>query len=107
MKFISTKDMKNEDAPEGSVLAKYLEPSWGGWHCSYIMAYFDNPDDYTDGDGKGWLDWANSRPINVVSYCILEEIDQDTNRGIFGKLGQKETMEKFGDYRPFLGNVGK
>ena len=48
--------MKNEDAPEGAVLVKYIEPSFGGWYCQYGMAYFDNPNDYEDENvGQGWL----------------------------------------------------
>ena len=50
MEFISTKGMKNEDAPEGQVLVQYLEPSWGGWSVEFAIGYFDNPNDYSDGN---------------------------------------------------------
>lgn len=106
MEFISTKDMKNEDAPEGSVLVKYLEPSFGGWHCQYGMAYFDNPNDYVDPDvGEGWKHDNTGNTLNVVAYCILPEIDQDSENPFF-KINQKDVKSKYGTFTPNLGSVG-
>lgn len=102
MEFISTKDMKNEDAPEGQVLVQYLEPGWGRWDVQFAIGYFDNPNDYTDGSGDGWKHWNTENEINVIAYAFLPEtIDTDLT-----KLTQKQTLEKFGSYRPNLGNVG-
>lgn len=102
MEFISTKDMKNEDAPKGQVLVQYLEPSWGGWSVEFTIGYFDNPNDYEDGDGDGWKHWTTENNINVIAYAILpEKIESE-----FESLTQIQTMEKFGTYRPNLGNVG-
>jgi hypothetical protein len=55
MEFISTKNMTNETAPKGKVLVQYLEPSWGSWSLEYAIGYFDNPNDYEDDKGRGWL----------------------------------------------------
>ncbi|MCP4336269.1 MAG: hypothetical protein GY679_00240 [Mycoplasma sp.] len=107
MEFISTKNMKNEDAPEGTVLVKYLEPSWGGWYCQYGMAYFDNPNDYENScDGEGWKHDNTGNTLNVVAYCKLPEIDQETENP-FNDLDQKAVNAKYGTYTPNLGCVGQ
>ena len=106
MEFISTKNMKNEDAPQGTVLVKYLEPSWGGWFCQYGMAYFDNPNDYENPeDGEGWILDDTNIKINVVGYYVLPKINQEVDNPYRG-LTQKQTKEKYGDYINNLGNVG-
>ena len=98
--------MKNEDAPKGTVLAKYLEPSFGGWYLQYCVAYFDNPNDYEDKrDGKGWLHEVTDRTINVVSYCELPESDQEKENP-FHDIDQKKTFEIHGAYIPKLGCIG-
>ena len=102
MEFISTKGMKNEDAPEGQVLVQYLEPSWGGWSVEFAIGYFDNPNDYTDGNGDGWKHWSTDNDINVIAYAVLPE----TLESEFTKISQKEFNEKFGTYHPNLGNIG-
>jgi hypothetical protein len=106
MEFISTKDMTNETAPKGTVLVKYLEPSWGGWYCQYGMAYFDNPNDYENPeDGEGWKHDNTGNTLNVVEYCILPEINQEKENP-FRNLNQKATREKYGTFTPNLGSVG-
>lgn len=103
MKFISTKNMKFEDAPKGSVLVKYLEPIFGGWHCQYAVAYFDNPLDYQNQDyAAGWLHENTGNKLNVVAYCELPDIDQKSENPFYD-LSQKEVNEKYGDYVPNLG----
>jgi hypothetical protein len=105
MEFISTKNMTNETASQGTVLVKYLEPSWGGWFLQYGMAYFDNPNDYEDPDNEeGWKHDNIGNKLNVVAYCNLPEINQEENP--FRNIDQKQTKEKFGEYVPNLGNVG-
>lgn len=107
MEFISTKNMKNEDAPEGIVLVKYLEPSWGGWYCQYGMAYFDNPNDYKNpSNGEGWKHDNTGNKLNVVAYCKLPEINQE-NENPFKDLNQKDVNVKYGTYTPNLGCVGQ
>ena len=86
MEFISTKGMKNEDAPEGQVLVQYLEPSWGGWSVEFAIGYFDNPNDYSDGNGDGWKHWSTDNDINVIAYAVLPE----TLESEFTKISQKE-----------------
>jgi len=106
MEFISTKGMKNEDAPEGQVLVQYLEPGFGGWTVEFAIGYFDNPNDYVNDDednivGDGWKHWSTENEIEVIAYCVLpEKIKTDLT-----KLTQKEYISKFG-YHPNLGNVG-
>lgn len=91
MDFVSTKNMKNEDAPEGVVLVKYLEPSLGYWHLQYGIAYFDNPNDYVnDSDGEGWKHDNTGNKLNVVEYCKLLEINQKIENPFYG-LTQKFT----------------
>lgn len=105
MDFISTKNMKNEDAPEGVVLVKYLEPSWGYWNLQYCMAYFDNPNDYgKDSDGRGWVHDNTGNKLNVVEYCKLPKVDQEIENPWY-KLTQKFTNESHGTYTPNLGSV--
>ncbi len=107
MEFISTNNMRNEDAPEGAVLVKYLEPSFGGWHCQYGMAWFDNPNDYKNpNDGKGWLHHNTNNKLNVVAYCNLPEIDQKIENP-FNDINQKEVKSKYGTFTPNLGCIGQ
>ena len=99
--------MKNENAPKGVVLVKYLEPSFGGWHCQYGMAYYDNPNDYEDpSNGEGWTHDNTENLLNVVAYCILPEIDQ-AEENPFNHLDQKSVKAKYGTYTPNLGSVGQ
>lgn len=102
MEFISTKNMKNEDAPEGKVLAKFLEPGWGGYSIEFTIEYFDNPDDYEDNDGNGWCDWKTSHKINVISYSELP----DNIEPSYPLPTQKGFMAKHGEWHPNLGNAG-
>ena len=98
--------MKNEDAPEGAVLVKYIEPSFGGWYCQYGMAYFDNPNDYEDENvGQGWLHDNTNNKLNVVAYCVPPTIDQEKENP-FHELSQKDVLKKYGTHPPNLGNVG-
>lgn len=106
MEFISTRGMKNEEAPEGAVLVRYLEPSWGGWHLQYAIGYFDNPNDYEGSSGQGWTHDVTGNKINVVAYCKLPEINQESDNPFYN-LDQKATHAKYGTYRPNLGCVGQ
>lgn len=101
MEWISTKNMTNEQAPEGQVLVQYLEPSWGCWSVEFAIGYFDNPKDYENG-GDGWKHWTTERKINVVAYAILPRKLQNP----FSGKTQKDTFNEFGCYNPNLGNVG-
>lgn len=106
MEWISTKNMKNEDAPKGTVLVKYLEPSWGGWNLQYCMAYFDNPNDYEEKDEIcGWMHSNTDNKINVVAYCELPNINQEIENP-FDKKSQKDIFYEFGTYTPNNGNIG-
>ena len=101
--LVSTKDMKNEDAPEGQVLVQYLEPSWGGWAVDWAIATFDNPDHFEDG-GKGWLHWNTGNRLNVIAYCKLP--DKHKIKNPFEGKTQKEIYSEYGTYTPNLGNIG-
>ena len=103
MKFISTKGMTNENAPNEKVLVQYLEPSWGGFNVEFAIGYFDNPNDYTDGDGYGWKHWTTDNKINVLAYCELPE----TIKTKFSQMKQTDFLEKFGTYNPNLGCIGE
>jgi len=103
MEFISTKGMTNETAPEGQVLVQYLEPFFGGYSTEFGIGYFDNPNDYTDGNGKGWCMWFNSNPIKVIAYAKLpSKIETEIE-----KLTQLQVKEKYGSNHPNLGCVGE
>lgn len=103
MEFISTKGMTNENAPKGKVLVQYLEPFFGGWTVEYAIGYFDNPNDYIDGDGDGWKHWITNNDINVIAYCALPE----NIKTPLTEITQKQFYEKFGTYHPNLGCVGE
>jgi hypothetical protein len=68
----------------------------------FAIGYFDNPNDYENGKGEGWKHWTTENEINVIAYAILPE----TIKTDFTSLSQIETREKFGTYRPNLGNIG-
>ena len=102
MEWISTKNMTNEQAPEGEVLVQYLEPSWGGWDVEFAIGYFDNPNDYEDNKGEGWKHWTTEKRINVIAYAKLPE----TLPNPFEGKTQKDIFLEFGSYIPNLGNVG-
>ena len=74
MEFISTKDMKHEDAPEGNVLVQYLEPSFGYYYVEFAIAYYDNPKDYENpDDAHGWIHANTNNSIKVIAYTTLPE----------------------------------
>lgn len=102
MKFISTKNMTNETAPKGKVLVQYLEPSWGGWSVEFGIGYFDNPDDYGDGEGRGWLLWFNDNKVNVIGYYELPGKESTK----YSEMTQKEFIHLHG-HHPNHGNVGE
>lgn len=102
LNFISTEGMTNETAPKGQVLVQYLEPSWGLWDVEMAIGYFDNPNDYANGHGDGWLLWHNDAKVNVLAYAILP----DKMENPFEDMTQPEFQEKFGSYHPNHGSVG-
>jgi hypothetical protein len=103
MEFISTKNMTNETAPKGKVLVQYLESSFGGWNVNFEIGYYDNPNDYEDGDGGGWKRWHPECPINVLAYAELPE----TIKTELTKYKQLEFYDVFGSFHPNLGSVGE
>lgn len=106
MEWISTKNMKNEDAPNGVVLVKYLELCFGGWNIEYCLAYFDNPNDYEDNYKIcGWTHNNTENKINVLAYCILP-ITNNEKENPFINLSQKDIFYEYGTYHPNLGNIG-
>ena len=94
--------MRNNAAPEGQVLVQYLEPSFGGWSVEFAIGYFDNPDDYTDGNGHGWKMWFNGNSIRVIAYCELTDKLESRHT----KETQKDFISKYGEF-PNLGSVGE
>ena len=103
MEFISTKNMKNEDAPKGQVLVQYLEPSWGYYSVEFAIGYFDNPNYYINSNhGGGWKLWLNGNKIKVIGYALLPEKMENP----FDGRTQKEIYEEYGTHHPNLGNVG-
>jgi len=105
MEFISTKDMSDDNAPEGQVLVQYLEPSWGGWSVQFAIGYYDNPNEYEDPiDGEGWKLWSNERKINVIGYHELPEKSENS----ITKITQKEFLKIHSiESYPNKGNVGE
>ena len=57
--WISVKDR----LPKGTVLVCYLEPFFGLMKPEIGVGYYDNPDDYEDGSGGGWLFWRDDKKI--------------------------------------------
>jgi hypothetical protein len=103
MKFISTKGMTNETAPEGKVLVQYLEPCFGLWYVEYAIGYYDNPNYYDDPkEGDGWKHWQTENKINVLAYCLLPEAP----RAEIARMSQKDFIAKYG-HHPNLGCVGE
>lgn len=105
MEFISTKDMRFENAPTGHVLVQYLSPSWGGWSVEYAIGYFDNPLDYEDKDDSqcGWKLWSNGNSINVIAYAELPK----PLASEFTKITQKDFLSRFGSFHPNFGCLGE
>ena len=102
MNFISTEGMTNENAPAKKVLVQYLEPFFGSFKVVFAIAYFDNPSDYEDEEGRGWLLWHNDREINVLCYCELPKEIETT----YTQIEQKDWGEIMGERFPNLGNIG-
>ena len=103
MEFISTKGMTLDNAPDGKVLVQYLEPFFGRWCVGFAIGYFDNPNDYDNEKGDGWLEWFSSKPINVLAYCFLpEEIEAKIT-----ELTQEQFIEIYGSFHPNLGSRGE
>lgn len=59
--------------PSGQCLVIYYEPFFGGLTPEIGIGYFDNPKDYEDEDGQGWLLWLNDRPINVSHFVPIDK----------------------------------
>lgn len=95
--------MTNDTAPEGQVLVQYLLPTFGGWAVSFTTGYFDNPNEYEEDAGDGWLDWTTNTKINVIAYAKLP-VEMESS---YEKLTQIEFKEKFGSFHPNLGSVGE
>ena len=104
MNFISTKDMTFENAPEGEVLVQYLEPFFGLFTINHAIGYFDNPNNYTDKNGKGWKLWQNEKEINVIAYAILPNI-KNIKHELDG-IKQIDFKKKFGSFHPNYGIIG-
>ena len=49
----------------GAVLIAYLKPFFGIMTYEQTVAYYDSPNDYTDGDGKGWLLWYGPKGSSI------------------------------------------
>lgn len=78
--------------PKGKCLAIFLEPSFGGYSLEITTAYFDDPADYEDGKGKGWLDWNSDKEIKVTHFMSLPVFDYELSVST-----QKDFLEKFND----------
>ena len=80
MKFISTKDMTNENAPEGKVLVQYLQAVWGGYSVEFTTGYYDNPNDYENIDNGEGVDFI--KPSDVYFDSVTSQLfvpDKDLN----------------------------
>lgn len=102
MEFISTKNMTNENAPEGQVLVQYLEPSLVYYSVEFAIGYYDNPNSYESGNGQGWLLWFNDRQVNVIAYAVLPPAMESK----FETMKQEQFIKEFG-HHPNNGNVGE
>jgi hypothetical protein len=102
MNFISTEGMTNENAPAKKVLVQYLESRFGCFRVEYSTAYFDNPNDYDCGNGRGWVLWDSEEEINVLCYCELPK-EMETE---YTQIEQKDWDEKMGERFPNLGSIG-
>jgi len=74
--WVSTEGMTNDTAPKGQVLAKYYKSFFGHKVLEYAVAYYDNPNDYTDNNGEKWLTWHGDKTIEVESYIELESLTE-------------------------------
>ncbi|UCE67351.1 MAG: DUF551 domain-containing protein [Candidatus Zixiibacteriota bacterium] len=86
---------------EAQVQAAYLAPSFGLLSLEQTVAYYDDPDDYEDGNGKGWLTWIGDKEILVTHWKPLSPLPKTEFHGI----SQKDFAELFGNFRPNLGSV--
>lgn len=108
MEFTSTKGMTNDTAPEGKCLVQYLVPFFGYFEIEVGIAYYDNPNDYNNTGGDGWLLWNGDKKINVISYISLEkEEDSKLIKSRFKSMKQSDFYEEFNDWHPNLGSIGE
>jgi hypothetical protein len=74
MEFISTEGMTPDTAPENKCLIIYLRPFFGIVTTNVTVGYYDNPKDYKEGGGDGWLTWDGNHKCHVVAYYELPHI---------------------------------
>jgi hypothetical protein len=91
----------SEEKPKGNVLVIYLEPSFGKLSQEMTVAYYDNPEDYEDGNGKGWIQSPSERPLYHVTHWaelpVKHEglnIDSITQQGIVEDIYNTVDVDK-------------
>lgn len=100
MKWISVKDELPPDNT-GGVIVVYLKPFFGVFTLAQTVGYYDDPKDYEDEDGKGWLTWMGDIEILVTHWKPLSELPETE----FAGVDQKEFKKRFNGFRPNLGSV--
>lgn len=99
MEFKSTEGMTPETAPENKCVIVYFRPCFGGATTGVTIGYYDNPKDYEEGDGDGWLTWDGNHQRHVVAYCELPHIaDEVYVPDRLKTLSQLEIFASFDEY---------
>lgn len=96
--------------PEGKCLILYYTQFFGHLTPEFGMGYFDNPDDYEDGNGRGWILDATDRDVLVSHFIPLPKepfkLKNSSQKYFYGKFGMRpefgiipnnETIEKEDD----------
>ena len=68
----------DKEIPEGKVLVVALVPRFGIETEEFFIGYYDNPRDYEDNQGKGWLSWHGSQPLKVTHWMKIPEFNPTT-----------------------------
>ena len=67
------------EIPKGNVLVCYLQSFFGCFTQEVAVGYYDDPDDYEDGIGRGWLFWITDVEINSVTHWMPLPEPPNTN----------------------------
>jgi hypothetical protein len=65
----------DKDARHPQVLVLWRKPFFGSYVLEPDVGFFDDPEDYEDGAGRGWCRWFDAEPLDVVYWMPIESYD--------------------------------